>query len=78
MPETMSKSDIRQKKTDIFVSPNQDKPNNGKPNSPVEESLPAEHGRELLGHTLPDLLDGGRVAHESRRHLQALRRHVTD
>ena len=46
--------------------------------SPVEESLPAEHGRELLGHALPDLLDGGRVAHESRRHLEALGRHVTN
>ena len=47
-------------------------------NSPVEESLPAEHSRELLGHALPDLLDGSRVANESRRHLQALRRHVAD
>merc|ERR1712178_441292 len=31
---------------------------------PVEESLPSEHGGELLGNTFEQLLDGGRVTDE--------------
>ena len=31
---------------------------------PVEESLSPEHGRELLGDSLEDLLDGGGVSFE--------------
>ncbi len=45
---------------------------------PVQESLAAEHGRELLADALEHLLDGGGVAHESGRHLEALGRDVTD
>ena len=41
---------------------------------PVEEGLVAEHGRELLGHALEHLLDGGGVAEEDGEHLQALGR----
>merc|ERR1712194_252767 len=43
---------------------------------PVEESLAAEHERELLGHALEHLLDGGGVSEERGGHLQALRRDV--
>merc|ERR1711931_37946 len=32
---------------------------------PMQESLASEHGRELLGGSLEELLDGGRVADES-------------
>ena len=32
------------------------------PGVPVEESLPPEHGSELLGDSLEDLLDGGGVS----------------
>jgi len=39
---------------------------------PVEESLASEHGSELLGHTLPDLLDGSGVADEGGCHLKTL------
>mmetsp|Transcript_11297 Transcript_11297/g.27580 ORF Transcript_11297/g.27580 Transcript_11297/m.27580 type:complete len:367 (+) Transcript_11297:16-1116(+) len=39
---------------------------------PVEERLAAEHGGELLGHALEHLLDGGGVADEGGRHLEAL------
>merc|ERR1719389_878395 len=39
---------------------------------PVKESLTTEHASELLRHTLPELLDGGRVAKEDGGHLQAL------
>merc|ERR1712124_207649 len=40
---------------------------------PVEEGLAAEHAGELLGDTLPELLDGGGVTDEDGCHLQALR-----
>mmetsp|Transcript_25463 Transcript_25463/g.82278 ORF Transcript_25463/g.82278 Transcript_25463/m.82278 type:complete len:224 (-) Transcript_25463:743-1414(-) len=43
---------------------------------PVEEGLAAEHGGELLGDALHNLLHAGRVAHEADRHLEALRRDV--
>ena len=36
---------------------------------PVEEGLAAEHGRELFGNALPDVLDGGGVADKGGRHL---------
>ena len=36
----------------------------------MEESLATEHGRELLGDTLEQLLDGGAVADECAGHLQ--------
>merc|ERR1719161_2112752 len=39
---------------------------------PVKEGLTTEHASELLRHTLPQLLDGGRVAEEHRCHLKAL------
>merc|ERR1719502_399225 len=45
---------------------------------PVEECLAAEHGGELLGHTLHELLDGGGVANDAGGHLETLRRDVTD
>merc|ERR1712199_77498 len=38
----------------------------------MEESLTTEHASELLGHTLPELLDGGGVAKEHGCHLEAL------
>ena len=38
--------------------------------------LAPEHRRELLGHALPHLLDGGGVAHEGGGHLEALGRDV--
>jgi hypothetical protein len=37
----------------------------------MQESLSAEHGSELLGHTLPHLLDGGGVSNEGGGHLQS-------
>merc|ERR1711918_160565 len=40
---------------------------------PVEEGLATEHAGELLGDTLPELLDGGGVTDEDGCHLQALR-----
>merc|ERR1719460_1375917 len=45
---------------------------------PVEEGLAAEHASELLGDTLPQLLDGSRVTDEDRRHLEALRWDIAD
>merc|ERR1711881_804823 len=39
---------------------------------PVQEGLAAEHGGELLGDALHELLDGGGVADDGGRHLQAL------
>ena len=36
----------------------------------MEESLPPEHGSELLGDPLEELLDGGGVTDEGRRHLE--------
>merc|ERR1711998_518599 len=40
---------------------------------PVKEGLAAEHGGELLGHALEELLDGGGVADEGGGHLEATR-----
>ena len=45
---------------------------------PVEESLPPEHGSELLGYPLEQLLDGGGVSNEGGGHLQASWRNVTN
>ena len=45
---------------------------------PVKESLPSEHGCELLADALEHLLDGGRVADEGCRHLEALGGDVAD
>ncbi|KFP05077.1 hypothetical protein N300_07987, partial [Calypte anna] len=45
---------------------------------PVQESLSAEHGGELLGNAFEQLLDGGAVANEGGRHFQATRWNVTD
>lgn len=45
---------------------------------PMQESLTTEHSGELLGDTLEQLLDGGRVADERRGHLQSSRRDITD
>merc|ERR1712070_1297380 len=45
---------------------------------PVEESLAAEHGGELLRDALHHLLHAGRVAAEADRHLEALGRDVAD
>lgn len=44
---------------------------------PVQESLSPEHGRELIGDSLEQDLDGGRVSDESGRHLKTSRRNVT-
>ena len=43
---------------------------------PVKEGLPPEHGGELLGDALEDLLDGRRVPDEGRGHAEAARGHV--
>ena len=45
---------------------------------PVKEGLAAEHGSELLRHTLPALLDGGGVTDEGGGHLKSLRGDVTN
>mmetsp|Transcript_122006 Transcript_122006/g.171719 ORF Transcript_122006/g.171719 Transcript_122006/m.171719 type:complete len:462 (-) Transcript_122006:77-1462(-) len=45
---------------------------------PVEEGLAPEHGGEVLRHPLEHLLDGGGVADEARRHLEALGGDVAD
>ena len=45
---------------------------------PVEEALAAEHGRELLGDALEQLLDGRAVADERGGHLETSRRDVAD
>ena len=47
------------------------------PGVPVEEGLSPEHGGELLGDPLEQLLDGGGVADEGGGHLQASGRDVT-
>merc|ERR1712162_60576 len=39
---------------------------------PVKEGLAAEHASELLGNTLPELLDSSRVTNEDGCHLKAL------
>ena len=41
------------------------------PSVPVEEGLAPEHGGELLGDPLEQLLDGGGVADEGGGHLEA-------
>jgi hypothetical protein len=38
---------------------------------PMQESFSSEHGSELVTNTLEELLDGGRVTNEGRRHLKA-------
>merc|ERR550532_2746782 len=48
------------------------------PSVPVEESLPPEHGGELLGDSLENFLDGGRVSDKGRGHLETSRRDVAD
>jgi len=45
---------------------------------PVKEGLAAEHAGELLGDTLPELLDGGRVTDEDGGHLETLGGDVAD
>jgi len=40
------------------------------PSPPVKESLAPEHSCELLGDSLPDILDRGGVAHEGSGHLK--------
>ena len=45
---------------------------------PVEEGLPSEHGGELLGDPLEDLLDGRRVADKGGGHGKAPGRDVAD
>merc|ERR1740138_978390 len=45
---------------------------------PVEESLAAEHGGELLTNTLEHLLDGGGVTEESHGHLETLGGDIAD
>ena len=44
----------------------------------MEESFPPEHGGELLGDPLEDLLDGGGVTHEGGGHLETSWWDVTD
>ncbi|CAO2595735.1 hypothetical protein LEMLEM_LOCUS8288, partial [Lemmus lemmus] len=44
---------------------------------PVQEGLAPEHGSELLRDALEQLLDGGAVANEGGRHLEAPGRDVT-
>ena len=48
------------------------------PSVPVEESLPPEHGGELLGDPLEELLDGGGVTDEGSGHLETSGWDVTD
>ena len=44
----------------------------------MQESLASEHGGELLGDALEELLDGGGVADEGGGHLEAAWGNVTD
>ena len=44
---------------------------------PMQESLPLEHGSELVADTLEELLDSGRVAEEGNGHLHSSRSNVT-
>jgi len=44
----------------------------------MQEGLAPEHGRELLGDPLEQLLDGRGVPDERRGHLQALWRDIAD
>ena len=43
----------------------------------MQESLPLEHGSELIADTFEQLLDSRRIAEESYGHLQAARSDVT-
>jgi len=45
---------------------------------PVQESLSPEHGGELFGNSLEELLDGGRVTNEGSAHLKSSWRDVAD
>merc|ERR1711977_772103 len=45
---------------------------------PVKEGLATEHASELLGDTLPELLDGGGVTNEDGSHLETLGGDVAD
>ena len=45
---------------------------------PVEEGLAAEHGGELLGNALEQLLDGCAVTYEGSSHLEATGGNVAD
>merc|ERR1719206_1522801 len=45
---------------------------------PVKESLSPEHGSELLGDPLEQLLDGGGVADERGSHLESSWRNIAD
>ena len=45
---------------------------------PVEESFPTEHGSELFGDPLEELLDGSGVSDEGGGHLQASGGDVAD
>ena len=45
---------------------------------PMKESFPPEHGGEVLGDSLEQLLYGRRVADEGGGHLQTARRNVAD
>merc|ERR1719251_446137 len=45
---------------------------------PMQESLAPEHGSELLGDSLEELLDGGGVADEGGGHLETSGRDVAD
>ena len=44
----------------------------------MEEGFPPEHGGELLGDSLEELLDGGGVANEGGGHLEASGRDIAD
>jgi hypothetical protein len=44
----------------------------------MEESLSSEHSSELLSDSLEHLLDGSGVTDESSRHLESIRRDITD
>ena len=48
------------------------------PSVPVEEGLAPEHGGELLGDPLEQLLDGGGVTDEGGRHGKTSGGHVTN
>merc|ERR1719262_1974442 len=45
---------------------------------PMQEGLAAEHGGEILSHSLEHLLNGSGIARERDRHLKALWRDITD
>merc|ERR1739838_1294035 len=48
------------------------------PSIPMKESLPPEHGSELLGDPLEQLLDGSGVTDEGGGHLERSGRNVTN